>query len=106
MQHQQQRLNCSVVVLLLLFLLSSVASDEDTGVNCEWKYKCELVWSREPFVCGRWAPEAEKICPTTVPPPAAADDDEVVATSFQMIRAPCTHPFMWDRAGKCRKAFV
>lgn len=86
-----------VVVVVLVAAVSTVgvlANEQD----CDWKYKCEEVLQQDPFICGRWAPEAEKICP-----PAA--DDVGSFSPFHVIKAPCNAPFATDRWGKCRLVF-
>lgn len=110
----------AVTVLLLVSVATlslgtvRVLAGEGDGVDCEWKYRCDLVLQREPFICGRWASEAEKICPqqqptTSAPEPAApAEEDEDVGSfrPFHMIKAPCLAPHVSDRHGRCRLPFA
>lgn len=114
--------NAATTVLLLVSIATLslgpvrvLAGDGGGGVDCEWKYKCELVLQREPFICGQWASEAEKICPqqqqeatTSAPEPAAEEEEEDVGSfrPFQMIKAPCLAPHVSDRQGRCRLPFA
>lgn len=96
--------------ILLLLIAVSTYSGSVLAQDCAWKYKCEWVLQQEPFICGQWAPEAEKICPTeeelatttTVPD---AVEDVGSFTPFHMIKAPCNAPYVSDRHGKCRLVF-
>lgn len=104
----------AAVVLLLALFLSSIGvpvilaeTETDLGADCEWKYQCEWLLQKEPFICGRWAPEAEKICPpSTTTTPRQAEEDVGSFSPFHMIKAPCLAPYISDRHGKCRLAFV
>lgn len=112
--------NAATTVLLLVSIATLsfgpvrvLAEDGGGGVDCEWKYKCELVLQREPFICGQWASEAEKICPqqqqeatTSAPEPAAEEEDVGSFRPFHMIKAPCLAPHVSDRQGRCRLPFA
>lgn len=92
-----------VVVVGLITLAFSVAH---ANVNCEWRYKCELVLETDPFICGRWSPETEEICPPNVEPSVAGEGDVVSFTPFKIIKAPCNPPYEQTRSGDCRRKFV
>lgn len=95
------------VTLFLILLLGtfgiSVATADDS--NCQWKYKCEVVFQTEPeFICDRWAPgPPEKICPTPTEP---LDGNEVGVTTFRFhpFKFPCNNATYYrrDYLGKCR----
>lgn len=75
------------------------------NVNCEWRYKCELVLETDPFICGRWSPETEEVCPPNVEP-SSGDTEAVSFTAFKIIKAPCNAPYVQTRTGECRRKFV
>ena len=90
-----------------LLSLSGVAAQDADGVDCEWKYKCEEVLQSEPFICGRWSPNVEKICPQAAQKQQEQPDEDVgTFTPFSMIKAPCTAPYAEDHQGKCRLVFA
>lgn len=102
------RIRTASLVFLLILLLGWTGAP--ASADCEWKYKCDWVLQREPFICGRWAPDAEKICsPSTAQSRAVAEDitEEDVGSfqPFQVIKAPCIAPYVSNRRGKCRLVF-
>lgn len=85
-----------------LVVLTFAIAFAHANVNCEWRYKCELVLETDPFICGKWAPEAEEICPPNEEPSVG---DAVSFTTFKIIKAPCNPPYIQTRSGECRRKF-